>query len=330
MKRLARLALSGVGWLGSIEACACGGPPGVAPRPLDVATAGRSAEPVDPTEAARAAVVIASCTMDMPADYRLLELAQRVYPSGSVDAAAPLVRCFQDHRDGCRAVDECMAMTVERDTPRTTRCDANVAESWLGTMTVRVDCTRLALQCVVTGAIAECIDVTTEECDDASPPRCSADGRPVRCLGGHAQYGVACHQLGMECIPGGSLSYCAGAGGTCAATAAVGYVSYDGERCVDGRLVACVGGGETTLDCRRLLVGAACQTANDGLATRSYCGFGTECAPGKAITGDCEGSSIVVCNGGRIDRVDCRTLGFSRCESGHRSVFGDLYAACAM
>jgi hypothetical protein len=28
----------------------------------------------------------------------------------------------------------------------------------------------------------------------------------------------------------------------------------------------------------------------------------------------CDGATVVICNAGRVDRVDCRSLGFTGCE----------------
>jgi hypothetical protein len=40
------------------------------------------------------------------------------------------------------------------------------------------------------------------------------------------------------------------------------------------------------------------------------CGLGAECDVGSAYEVTCEGDELVLCNAGRIDRVDCKALGF--------------------
>jgi hypothetical protein len=277
--------------------------------------------------ALRAAVVLASCTTHMPVEYTLAQLAQRVYPAGSPEETKTLADCIDSRLGGCQAIADCLAMTVDRDVPTSTRCDGEIAETSLGNDRTRVDCGRLGKSCVVIGALAECVETSTEECEPNTPASCSADGRPVRCRGGHAQYSVACSTLGLTCTGDGALTYCSGSAGACAAIqASADYVSYDGERCAGDNLVACVGGREATVDCSTSIRDASCWTSGD--AQSAYCGLGNECAPDRAASAECDGNRIVVCNLGRVERIDCTALGFARCES-RRSVFGDAYAACA-
>jgi len=50
-------------------------------------------------------------------------------------------------------------------------------------------------------------------------------------------------------------------------------------------------------------------------AEASFCGLASECVPGNEPQGltnhgnSCEGNTVVMCNAGRIDRVDCLSLG---------------------
>jgi hypothetical protein len=289
------------------------------------------AGPVDAEVALRAAVVLASCTTEMPTEYTLSRLERRVYPAGSPWETSRLAECIDGHRGGCEAIVDCLAMTVDRNTPSTTRCDGNVADTSLGNDRVRVDCARLGKSCVVIGAIAECIDTSTATCEPDAAASCTADARAMQCRAGHAQYGVSCRSLGLSCGGDGTSMYCAASGRACSsADLSADYVSYDGERCAEGSLVGCVGGQEAMVDCTTLVRGASCWPAGDGSPEKAYCGFGDQCAPDRPPSAACDGDSVVVCNGGRVERVDCRALGFAGCESGLRSALGDRYAACAM
>jgi hypothetical protein len=76
-----------------------------------------------------------------------------------------------------------------------------------------------------------------------------------------------------------------------------------------------VAGRRQTVDCGLLHPGFSCQSAGG----QFFCGLGAECAPaglppGSGPAAICDGSAVVVCNAGRIERVDCLALGFIGCE----------------
>lgn len=287
----------------------------------------RSLSPIDPDAAARAAVTLASCLTEMPAERDLLQMYGRRYPAGTPDDWGAVVPCLDQARNGCRAVADCLA-TTSGPNHTTTHCDGNVADTSFLSFDVRVDCTRIGRTCEIVGALAECIDTSTATCiGDAGAGavgRCDGEGRPVSCRAGHEVLGVACPTLGLECR-GGDATYCAGTEGDCPARAlSSSFVDLTGVSCLGDSLRACVGGGLATVDCGSWVLGTTCQPG----AGTPYCGFRSECVPGEAAAADCDGDSVVVCNGGRIDRIDCRALGFRGCASGRVSVLGDRYAAC--
>ena len=58
--------------------------------------------------------------------------------------------------------------------------------------------------------------------------------------------------------------------------------------------------------------------------SEAFCGIADECVPAAPAEGSgpdesCEGSTLVFCNAGRIERIDCIELGFEGCR-----VDGDL------
>jgi hypothetical protein len=66
---------------------------------------------------------------------------------------------------------------------------------------------------------------------------------------------------------------------------------------------------EHVFDCGTLAEGFTCQSAQ-GLA---FCGLASEC-PLVDTAATCEGDNIVLCNAGRVDRIDCKALGFDGCD----------------
>jgi hypothetical protein len=282
--------------------------------------------PVDPSAAAKAALVLASCTFAMPAEHHLVDLYERRYPAGAIEETSRLVRCLEARPTGCRAVEDCLATRVEADDGYT-GCRDGRAETSLGSVKLRVDCVRLGTSCAVNGSIASCVDAAAPTCIDGSPARCTANGQPIRCHGGREEIGPACASLGLACVVSGAVASCAGTAGSCTALDVTPpEIRFRGESCEEGRLLACVGGGLATVDCANVVHGSTCMTSASGAAG---CGLGAACVPGRAVSATCDGDRVRVCNGGRIDVVDCKALGFRGCIDGLRSALGETYAACA-
>jgi len=126
--------------------------------------------------------------------------------------------------------------------------------------------------------------------------------------------GPRCSDLGMTCGAGG----CQGTGGTCASEQPVSQATFAfvGASCERGEVRACVNGGAATFDCARHVTGSSCVLASDGgEVSAAICALGTECNLGLTTVGKrtCDGDSAVICYRGRIDRVDCKALGFTGC-----------------
>lgn len=143
-------------------------------------------------------------------------------------------------------------------------------------------------------------------CNDNVPHVCSKFGEID---------GIACADWGLVC---GTDEYgttaCMGAGPACTFSSNSGATELnfeEGIACNGTKLRACVNGGEHEIDCGLLAEGFTCQTVDNLGEAYSFCGLASECAPDKPI---CEGDSIVLCNAGRIDKVDCKSLGFSGCN----------------
>jgi hypothetical protein len=67
---------------------------------------------------------------------------------------------------------------------------------------------------------------------------------------------------------------------------------------------------EHVFDCGTLGVGFTCQTMT---GTNFRCGLAAECSVSADHT-TCDGDDVVVCNAGRTDRVNCKSLGFDGCD----------------
>ena len=146
-----------------------------------------------------------------------------------------------------------------------------------------------------------------------SLPTCTADGRPTACKNAVLR-GGRCANLGLTCTAGA----CTGTGAACPkdspSSEAQTYLS--GLGCAGTHLRACVGGQEQSVDCAAQGEGTgfSCHSAGGSF----FCGLGDECAPNERNGGNvpvrCDGNTVVVCNAGRLDRVDCTSLGFTGCD----------------
>jgi hypothetical protein len=90
-------------------------------------------------------------------------------------------------------------------------------------------------------------------------------------------------------------------------------------RWFEGATIArCSAGIDLRTDCAALATGATCFE----LATTSepYCGYGNECYPTKGAE-TCNGTSVTFCGAGMTTTVDCTSLGFTSCFSGHCAMF---------
>lgn len=275
--------------------------------------------PISPDVAARAAVVLSSCIAEFEAESVLDQMYSRIQKDSNDYRG--IATCIDSRRNGCAAIAECTGVHADLTGPCERRCDGTVAEGCDDEFKARIECPYFGRVCTVgpTGQVG-CTLPGAPTCVPGSPGRCGADGRPITCRDEHEDRGPDCAARGLTCNDG----QCEGTEGACQAVSGSGVqIIYEAKSCNGPMLSACVGGGMATLDCGTLIVSATCQTrALDG-GTQSYCGLGSECKPGDPAQATCDGDSVVVCNGGRIDRVDCKALGFTGCVS------SKTYAFCA-
>ena len=143
---------------------------------------------------------------------------------------------------------------------------------------------------------------------------CNSAGRPTYCDGEVVRTGPDCEQFGLDCAAG----FCVGTGEACQQQNDdwQDRVYFEGLSCTGDVLEGCVQGQTHNRDCSNIGPGWSCQTVGD----YHFCGLASECEPGNIEPGTrgtaerCEGTEVVFCNAGRIERMDCTELGFSGCD----------------
>ena len=163
--------------------------------------------------------------------------------------------------------------------------------------------------------------------------RCNDDGRPTYCAGSIELAGLRCSDLGLACASG----TCLGTEGSCASFDDVGVesISYaKGISCSGGILKACVGkgvtGGISSVPCTQFSPAFTCQEIVRQGAIVPYCGLGSACDAPSRRNLTCEGDSVVVCNAGRIDKIDCKSLGFAGCNAQAGGCIPNLYTRAGL
>jgi hypothetical protein len=226
--------------------------------------------------------------------------------------------CLAHSACGCAAVEHCLGYTLGPSASCTSGCENGVfsacgPEQGLDTgVRTTIDCSSVALSC---DPAAVCADGAATPCDDtAFTPACDAQGRPTFCAKGVVQHGPKCSALGLKC----AAVSCAGSGASCSNTSPgeAGDIVVDGTACSGAMLSACVNGQTATLDCTQQGPGFSCQHVAD----KFFCGLASDCVPADDYSpspsnpAKCDASSVVFCNAGRLEHVDCLALGFTGCE----------------
>ena len=256
-------------------------------------------ESVDVGTLTRAIVVLNSCTVD-DGVYRTetyLRAKQGGYQYPPLDFA-----CLAKVKNGCEGVLACLG--YETAAGRPDGCSGNTA--------IRGD---TAWNCSKIGG-GKCVDGTclwpgVDSCDESTfVSTCDPDGRPVAC-DDHLNRGPVCSSFGLTCTVASFDSYCSGTGAACTQMGA-GYEYFDvepvGIACTGERLSACVRGKMAELDCSLFGEGFRCQHAGAAY----FCGQDGECDPATEES-RCDGNVAVICDAGKVRRVDCTSLGFVGC-----------------
>jgi hypothetical protein len=264
---------------------------------------------------ARAAVMLGSCWPDDGVNRNLNNLWHAPDIPQFWGRVVQSADCLARARTGCRALTECTGYTtVLGASDCVDGCQGDVFTECYTSAHVSIDCHKLGLHC---DPLAVCTPSPAAACDENTfVPSCAADAQPLTCSRDFVQHGPDCAALGLACSKG----VCQGSGPACRAPAPGGQysVEYPATGCAGDILQACVGGGQHPFDCTKLGPGFSCRD----VAGSFFCGLAAECVPGNHPTYDdqdgtglgCSGTTLIFCNAGRLDHVDCRDLGFTGCD----------------
>ena len=277
-----------------------------------VVTAGDA--PITPEVAARFAVLVGTCSPSTKAESVLRHLYDNEGPRHRRSIAA----CAAAKANGCLALSQCGGETYVRNGGECpARCDGDTVERCDNGFLERFDCAQRGLKCLTNqeGALPTCSDPDAKTCVAApGTTTCGSNGVTSECSFDNEREirGVRCADLGMTCTAKG----CQGMDGMCPMTTPSSSITFAGTTCTGTKVAGCENGGRVAFDCGRHIIGAARQTTDDaGLVGSAQCGIGTACVMSEIDnTRTCDGDSVVICNRGRIDRVDCRALGFTGCK----------------
>jgi hypothetical protein len=275
---------------------------------------------LDADAVARAAVVLGSCVPDDGADRNAAALWR-----GSLAAPRIFYRyamqldCLAHAQCGCAALERCIGLSLSESTACAPHCESDVYVTCGGdfdlpdTYDYRLDCGRFGMTC---DPDAICSDGPALACDTSTSYTCTGDDRQQACEDGFLQRSPACGTVGLTCADG----FCTGAGAACInvdpPSFGQGAISYEGVGCSGSSLEACANGHATTIDCSARGPGFSCQEFDD----QFFCGLASECVPAPvgqrspSHPPSCDGSVLTFCNAGRLEHVDCTSLGFTGCE----------------
>jgi hypothetical protein len=294
-----------------------GGSGGTANGPLLACKARPAAAPslpgpteLDPDVLARAAAVVGSCIPD-----------DGVARSGghiwAEHLGAPLFHyrlgaqldCLANAACGCAAVEQCLGVTygVAPEAGCATQCDGDLLTGCEDGQQLTVNCGHLGQSCDTS---LNCVSEPAQACDGTNGPTCTAEGEVLYCSRGILRK-TPCQSLGFSCLNG----ECVGEGSACADSPDAAQLEIVGTGCSGDTLQACLGRHTTTLDCTTQGPGFGCQAAGGVF----FCGLAADCTPPNesglpATPASCDGSVLSFCNAGRLEHVDCTSLGFSGCE----------------
>jgi hypothetical protein len=299
-----------------------GGAPGIAtckaapdPNPQLLASTSFGADTL-----ARAAAVLGSCRPDDGVDRNATHLWSSNLSSARIYfKSATQLSCLANADCGCAGADHCLGWNTSTTSASCNPGCSGTTFTACGAASGLPDGTEVTIDCSKIGQICDanlaCAEQPTVTCDSATyAASCDLDGRPLYCYDGVVQRGPNCAALGLNC----SLGLCVGRGATCInqSYSQPESVVFEGTSCSGDTMTACVNGHVTTVSCSTMGPGFSCQT----VGTQYFCGLASECAPAdnyaasKTHPASCSGSTLTYCNAGRLEHIDCTSLGFSGCD----------------
>jgi hypothetical protein len=282
--------------------------------------------PKDPEAALRAAVFVGSCLPDDGINRTLNRYYTRKGGADSDHEVHERTQCFKSKANGCAAVQECLGYTADLSGPCEPGCLGDVFSACDDQLKFTVNCGRLGLSCSTEHE--ECVKKPLgAACDDETYTTSCEGGAPKVCLSVGETLGPTCADYDLTCGTGAlsEEAACIGKGASCMEEVGSSTSIYfdQGGTCSGDTLTTCVNGGEHALDCKSLATGFTCQSTG----TSSFCGLDAACDPNAGLDATCDGDSVVVCNGGRVEKVDCKSLGFTGCSPMFGVCIPSVYSA---
>lgn len=276
----------------------------------------------------RAAVVTGSCMPDDGINRHLTRLRAPGWYPGPYAPPPDSLECLATAASGCDAVASCLGYVLtigESADCASEQCTGSVFQFCNDAASLTLDCARFDRVCQAGVGCVEALPAAV--CDETSfAPACTPEGRGQVCDGGLVE-GARCPELGLACAGG----ECVGSGAACSETSLGTSInaipSYEGVECSGDVLRSCVGGRLHEEPCAALGPDFHCQVIEDnptcagpGCSPVYFCGLAGECVPGEMPPGasgtgeSCEGTSVRVCNDGRLESINCQSLGFEGCD----------------
>jgi hypothetical protein len=255
-----------------------------------------------------ACVRLSACEVDRkPEIKKCLDNLERVSGLGQRDLYWTMLDCVNKGKGDCKIIRECMGFAGRPqacdNASYKPRCDGNVAYNCdlrvTGGWEWGLDCSLGGLTCAVkktgTTVAATC---GAGECDTKYKGNCT-DRKLYKCVGGAIEINDCLSQQ-LQCRDP-KVENCEGTGRSCAKIT---------PYCSGSVLHSCTYGYESEIDCSKLMGKKRCDST-----TESCVGTGTECGGAASFFDDCNGDShIVVCIDGKRRQINCKTLGFIKCE----------------
>jgi hypothetical protein len=294
--------------------------------------------PKDPEAVVKAGIFTQSCIKGMyyaqpRVNRAIFEMYNTVKRDPTIRAFFERSGCFKNKANGCDAVVECLGYkhdvyevnepldTLEHESTCIDGIRHTTGPLYFNgpkepTKNIWFNCKALGLECYEDREGDPCSTVRAP-CDPAVDTQKCDGNRPYLCsksynFGKYYNFEQPdCSDFGMSCI---NQYYCAPQGPAC--TPPPSY-SHDGQFFSYGvggiacdsptKLRVCMDGYEATVDCPSLADGLTCIPG-----AKPRCGFADECDLDGLTY--CEGDSVVLCDAGKVRKVDCKSLGFTGCN----------------
>lgn len=278
----------------------------------------------NPSDVLKAAVIIGSCVPDDGIVRNLIRMYTQRGRTGELELSN-FSKCVAAAGGGCAAIETCMGLTIDVAPMAgcTAACDGDKLTACGDGMKFSVDCSKFDLACSVTEA--DCVPKTLGTiCDWGTYVESCKNGAPLLCGGLQTEIsGPVCADYGLTCKVDMNAAVCVGSGAACQPASTTGReIDYSqGVGCNGTKLTTCMNGFLHDVDCGTLATGFTCQT----VGTISFCGQAAECAQNDGVKSMCEGDNVVVCNAGKLEKVDCKSLGFTGCNAMHGTCSPSVY-----